>query len=513
MRRILAWASSVTIGLALPLATLSAQQAGGALFESEPHTLEAAYVFAQLGFNDIALATVNGNRARLLVALRSVKPRRDEHPRAAEMRAALLAVPRTQGSEKDATIEKLAELTALVLADADPSGTKPVSALAQARALAGKAGAVVVPVVTKDGSKILIVTDGLRPRGSDPISVLELPELTTHRLDALLRGGAGEDGRTGGWLGAYNINYLPDAERDRRWPGWIAAAGKLGPQLWDLFGARLDTALKQRGVKSGARLVWLPTAGLGILPLGQAQDHLKTKRYLADTYEIVYAPSLDALTSAQRQIANAVPTSLAAVVNPTGDLDGTEKEGRLVASHFEANARTVLEREKATPDAVLAALKGKTYWHFASHGKFSWRDARQSHLLMHGHDELSVARLLETDGLGRPRLVVLSACETGLYDMSRNPSQFIGLPGTFVALGAAGVVGTLWPVSDAATSLLIAKFYELHLGAARLPPPTALRQAQLWLRQSTNASLAAYATVAASRAGSRLATSPRSSRS
>ncbi len=70
------------------------------------------------------------------------------------------------------------------------------------------------------------------------------------------------------------------------------------------------------------------------------------------------------------------------------------------------------------------------------------------------------------------------------------------MPGTFTALGAAGVLGTLWPVSDAATALLIAKFYELHMGQG-LPPPTALYRAQAWLREATNADLATYARVAA----------------
>src|SRR5262249_40026617 len=74
---------------------------------------------------------------------------------------------------------------------------------------------------------------------------------------------------------------------------------------------------------------------------------------------------------------------------------------------------------------------------------------------------------------------------------------FIGLPGTFTALGAVGVLGTLWPVSDAATALLMAKFYELHMGSG-LPPPTAFRLAQLSLRQATNAELNTYATTAAS---------------
>jgi len=240
--------------------------------------------------------------------------------------------------------------------------------------------------------------------------------------------------------------------------------------------------------------VWLPSGALGILPLGLAQNPA-TGRRLADDYEIVYAPSLEALVSAQAQIAKPAQQTLAAIINPTEDLLGTEKEGKLVASYFKEGDRTVLARAAATPEAVLAALKGKSYWHFASHGTFSRDDARQSGLVMHNLARLTVDRLLETHGLGRPRLVVLSACETGLYDIGSNPDEFIGLPGTFTSLGAAGVIGTLWPVSDAATALLMAKFYELHMGQ-RLASPTALSRAQRWLRESSNTDLAAYARVA-----------------
>ena len=91
---------------------------------------------------------------------------------------------------------------------------------------------------------------------------------------------------------------------------------------------------------------------------------------------------------------------------------------------------------------------------------------------------------------------MLSACETGLYDIDRNPDEFVGLPSAFVALGAAGVLSTLWPVTDTATALLMAKFYELHMGG-RLAPPTALNRAQVWLREATNEELSGYAKVAA----------------
>jgi CHAT domain-containing protein len=110
---------------------------------------------------------------------------------------------------------------------------------------------------------------------------------------------------------------------------------------------------------------------------------------------------------------------------------------------------------------------------------------------MHGPTRLSIGRLQTTTDLGRPRLVVLSACETGLVDITSNPDEFIGLPGTFMALGAAGVIGTLWPVNDTATALLMARFYELHI-SERLPPASALSRAQAWLREATNTDLQAY---------------------
>jgi CHAT domain-containing protein/tetratricopeptide (TPR) repeat protein len=471
---------------------------------------EAAFAAAQVGETEKALALATEGRARMMAVtlkLQTLNLAADKRQRLEELRVEIRSADRAVEAAPDArrgaAIERLValrqELLGLVKdADAAEAAARG-SALAQARALAGKGGAVVVPIVTRFGGKLLIVTSGSASGGgatrSDPqgLILVDLPELTTGRIDGLVRGAD----KTSGWLGAYRINYLQGPEFDRRWPEWTAAIANLGPQLWDLLGARLQVALRRAGVKPGARLVWLPTGSLGILPLGLAQDP-SSKRRLGDHHEIVYAPSLDALTVARNRLTEEAPATLALVVNPTGDLGGTENEGRLVASHFPVKARAVLERSQATPDAVLAALKGKSYWHFASHGTFSWDDARRSGLYMSGRELLTVGRLLEADGLGRPRLVVLSACETGLYDINRNPDEFIGLPGTFTALGAAGVLGTLWPVSDAATALLIAKFYDLHMDR-RLLPPAALRRAQAWVRQATDAQLRAYARVAAGR--------------
>jgi CHAT domain/Tetratricopeptide repeat len=449
---------------------------------------EAAYAAAQLGQNEAALALASEGRARLMAV--TLKLGRDDRPRVAELRTAIRTAERTaeatQGVGKAAAVEKLVglrqELLALVRS-ADAAESQSASSLAQA--VAAQGGVVVVPIVTKVGSKALIVT------GAGP-QAIDLPDLTSDRLDLLVRG------KGSGWLAAYPASGLPKRELDKRLARWGNTLDKFIPELWPLFAGKLTAALKERRLKPGARLVWMPSGALGILPLGAAQDPT-TQRRLADDYEIVHAPSLDALASAQRPIVSTTPATLAAIVNPTGDLEGTEKEGAIVASHFAEGVRTILQTEQATPSAVLAALRGKSHWHFASHGTFSWQDARKSALIMNSYTPLTVGQLLDTDDLGRLRLVVLSACETGLHDIDRNPDEFVGLPGAFAALGAAGVVSTLWPVDDEASWLLIAKFYDLHMGAQLLTPPTALSHAQAWLRSATTAQLRAYAKAEAAR--------------
>ena len=74
----------------------------------------------------------------------------------------------------------------------------------------------------------------------------------------------------------------------------------------------------------------------------------------------------------------------------------------------------------------------------------------------------------------------------------------IGLPAGFLQAGIPAVIGTLWPVNDRSTALLVTRFYELLLHgdtAGGLPPQRpihALHQAQQWLRTVDNAALAAY---------------------
>jgi CHAT domain-containing protein/tetratricopeptide (TPR) repeat protein len=464
---------------------------------------EAAYVAAARGQAQLALELANEGRGHLLsVALKlqtmrmpAAKRQRFDALQVA-VRAQQQEVDETDGTDRAAALARLSELRRELLTivkAANPPIAGRQTALAKAQALVAAGGAVVMPVITHSGSKLIVVT---RARKGSGITIVDLPNLKVQNLVDLLTGVTGSP-KSQGWLSAYFVNYLSDAERDRRWPEWLGAINDLGPTLWRLFGGELDATLKARGVAPGSRILWLPSGWLGIFPLGLSQNP-DTLRRLADDYEIATGMTLDAFAPTADARVGTAPATLAAIINPTGDLTGTETEGALVASHFAAGGQSVLARGAATPEAVIDALRGKSYWHFASHGTFSWDTPRNSALIMAGQARLSVGRLLEASGLGRPRLVVLSACETGLNDVTSNPDEFVGLPGAFAALGARGVIGTLWPVSDAATALLMARFYELHMGSG-LAPSAALREAQSWLRQATNEDLKAYARSASAR--------------
>jgi CHAT domain-containing protein/tetratricopeptide (TPR) repeat protein len=96
-----------------------------------------------------------------------------------------------------------------------------------------------------------------------------------------------------------------------------------------------------------------------------------------------------------------------------------------------------------------------------------------------GHPSDVILTAEEVDGLDLrgTEMVVLSACETALGN-TVGGEGVLGLQRAFLNAGARSTVTSLWKVNDAATSLLMERFYE-RLWKDRLPKWEALRQAQL----------------------------------
>jgi CHAT domain-containing protein len=83
--------------------------------------------------------------------------------------------------------------------------------------------------------------------------------------------------------------------------------------------------------------------------------------------------------------------------------------------------------------------------------------------------------------LSGTRLVVLSACETGLGEIHEGEGVY-GLRRSFQEAGVAEVVSSLWEVSDAGTQALMTDFYERILQG--VPAREALRETQLEMLDS-----------------------------
>src|SRR5262249_38632030 len=207
-------------------------------------------------------------------------------------------------------------------------------------------------------------------------------------------------------------------------------------------------------------------------------------------------------------------------------LPGTRAEADAVAALFRRASGAeaeVLTGPRATKDRLRAAIGGHRYLHLATHGYVpapgiksalapprdpktalgSWEALGRSEAsglypgLLAGlvwagaaappTDPLTgvldvgagVMTAEEVAGLDLAgcELAVLSACDTGL-GATAGGQGVLGLQRAFHQAGVPAVVASLWSVEDAATSVLMERFYT-NLWIKKLPRLEALRQAQL----------------------------------
>ena len=99
-------------------------------------------------------------------------------------------------------------------------------------------------------------------------------------------------------------------------------------------------------------------------------------------------------------------------------------------------------------------------------------------------DGLLTAKEIANVDLRGLDLVVLSACQTGLGDISQSEGVF-GLQRGFKKAGANTILMSLWEVNDKATQILMTQFYKNYLGGQS--KHEALLSAQRFLREYKNA--------------------------
>ncbi len=370
--------------------------------------------------------------------------------------------------------------------------------------------AVVIFNVTETGTAVFIATD--RQSGSARSeSVDNWQESPDGRIRVRLMADFGQDDLQRILLGGDNLIHVTAERhyRDKTYYSGKASDGylvdyyadlarwrefTLEPVSAEIYKTLLAPVHRELIRLSIEQVVFMPNLGLSLLPLHACYKVNGTKRdYLLDHYEIMYAPSFDILFHCQRQARPELPDDghLFAVANPTGDLIWTNAEVERITRLFSA-ARVLGsgEEDRATIDAVLTEAPDYTFIHFACHGSFDLREPFQSGLLLVPPELLTLDTVLKHLKLPYTRLVVLSAAETGLVDPSDLADEYIGLQVGFLFAGAPAVVSPLWAIDDLATRLLMERFYANHI-VDGMSLPTALRRAQLWLRDEVTAAMVA----------------------
>ena len=306
-------------------------------------------------------------------------------------------------------------------------------------------------------------------RGKGPAQAIWLPKLT--------------EGALGRQVGRYLAAYTA---RDARPNEWDAAIVRTTRWLWNVAMGRVTAAAL------GPRAIVVAAGGLGILPLHAAWTTGGTghapKKFVLDSVALTFVPSVAALLLARSLVSTTVSDTMVAVADPSAPgqipLPAAVEEVTLVARHF--RLRTLLVGHDATREGVLGTLRRHSIWHFACHG-FAAYDMADAGLIMAGGDVLTLRDFLGLGSIdGHVRLAVMSACETAVLD-GRVPDEVVSLPSAMLRIGVPNAVGSLWSVpAGLSTALLFARFYELwrdeHMDLA-----DALREAQCWTRDSTNA--------------------------
>jgi CHAT domain-containing protein len=240
--------------------------------------------------------------------------------------------------------------------------------------------------------------------------------------------------------------------------------------------------------------VFVPHGILHYLPFSALKDG--NGRALIESFSMSLAPSATVLGYCMEKDGNRPSEGVLAVANP--DLGDEKTDLPFAEREVQALKRTYkMVRSYSGPAATEAAVRSASdnafgLVHFACHGEYEPETPLFSALLL-SPDAKDDGRLEAQEIFDMRfdcRLVVLSACETGLAKITRG-DEVVGLARSFLFAGAPSVMTSLWKVDDLATAVLMKRFYRyLKQGNSRAE---ALRKAQVFVKETLNGHPSAWA--------------------
>jgi CHAT domain-containing protein/Tfp pilus assembly protein PilF len=263
-------------------------------------------------------------------------------------------------------------------------------------------------------------------------------------------------------------------------------------ELYDLLIAPIESLLEK-----GKTICIAPDKALSQLPY-DALVSPRSGRYLIEDYQLTFSPSATVYIDCSNRALNNERIDderLLIVDNPSfdhrafpslPDLPSAAEEAEKVAGNY-PTSRMRLSGAEARKEKVQREMERSDVIHIASHYVADEQHPMRSKLLLarepgqsdQSHEPSGTLQAYEIyrRKLPRARLVVLSACQTGV-ERYYNGEGMIGMSRVFLAAGVPLVVASLWPVDSSATKELMVRFHE-YRRSQRLSTAAALRKAQL----------------------------------
>jgi tetratricopeptide (TPR) repeat protein len=208
------------------------------------------------------------------------------------------------------------------------------------------------------------------------------------------------------------------------------------------------------------RLLIVPAGPLHALPWATLRLE---NGWLAEHAIVQLAPSLTIWQVLANQPSMASGNALLVGCSAFGErvraLPAVADELAAVATHWPGHSTRLLD-QAATRAAILersasGELSGYDLLHFATHGQLLPTRGLAAHLKLWDSDLLlAEVASLKLDA----RLVSLSACESAAADTLPG-EEVVSLSWACLAAGARGVLASLWPIGDAASSQFMGGFY------------------------------------------------------
>lgn len=297
-----------------------------------------------------------------------------------------------------------------------------------------------------------------------------------------------------------------------RRPGPNGAKGSSRPPLRRLY-RELFAPLERRGLLAGAqRVILIPHAELHYLPFSALIREGGRERFLAEQYEIEYAPSAAVWVRLdERSRKREYGGRMLALAPRRRLLPGSSAEVNAIRAGYGSRV-DVWSDAAASETRFRSAASRYGIIHVATAGVLDRRNPSSSFIeLRQGGGYDGQLEVHEVFGLSlKARLVVLSACETALAGGASSDvpagDDWVGLMQAFIQAGAANVMGTLWRVDDRATARFMTTFYR-SLRSGRSESASLAAAQRLAIREAKTADPFYWAPFVMSGAGGHVSSS------